>query len=141
MKPNYILVFLCAVLLTVGFSWLKAVPDTSPEWSENVLFFCATLAFLQKYEASGKAANIVLCMSAGRVILELPIRILDFTGTLSSLFEAIAALLGIVGAAIYFKFCNRCVLISLLVAAVLINTFVSPLFEELHVVLNEVSVD
>ena len=121
-------IFFIALVTQLTSCWILAVPDTGSEWGKSFIFFCISLALLEKYDSSQKIRNIILYILAGRLILELPMRIFDFMDCLPSFYITIVEILAIIAAGVYYKFRSAYVLIGITIIAVVLNTLIPPVW-------------
>ena len=121
-------IFFIALTAQLTSFWILAVPDTGHEWGKSFIFFCVSLAVLDKYGSSQKIRNIILWFLAGNLILELPIRIFDFMDCLPSFYITIVEILAIIAAGVYYKFRSASVLRGITIIAVVLNTLIPPVW-------------
>ncbi|SFG04521.1 hypothetical protein [Prevotella sp. KH2C16] len=121
-------IFFIALAVQLTSFWILAIPDTGHEWGKSFTFFCVSLAILEKYGSSQKITNIILWILAGRLILELPMRIFDFMDCLPSFYITVVEILAIIAAGIYYKFRTAYVLIVITIIAVVLNTLIPPVW-------------
>lgn len=117
--------FLC-VCWTAGTDMLNAY------WSEAVVYFAITYFLCNHFAIKGylRASAVVVAIAIGRVVLELPIRILDFSGTIGSIMLTLESLLAILMAWVCWKYEKPIVFILTLVIFILINSFVPEMWSE-----------
>lgn len=121
-------IFFIALTAQLTSCWILAVPDTGHEWGKSVIFFCVSLVLLDKYGSMQKITNIILWILAGRLILELPMRIFDFMDCLPSFYITVVEILAIIAAGVYYKFRNAYILIGITIIAVILNTLIPPVW-------------
>ena len=121
-------IFFIALATQLTSFWILAIPDTGHEWGKSFIFFCVSLAVLDKYGSSQKIRNIILWFLAGNLILELPIRIFDFMDCLPSFYITVVEILAIIAAGVYYKFRSAYVLIGITIIAVVLNTLIPPVW-------------
>lgn len=122
MRHRYWTIFLISLVTMLLSSWSLAIQHIAHEWNGGVLFFCVTLLLLQKHGVPDKTLRIVLCILAGQLILELPLWIFDFIGSLGSFYFTMIGVVGTVAGAVYYKHRTPCVLIAITLAAIILNT-------------------
>ena len=121
-------IFFIALVAQLTSFWILAIPDTGHEWGKSFIFFCVSLVLLDKYGSTQKITNIILWILAGRLILELPMRIFDFMDCLPSFYITIVEITAIIAAGIYYKFRTAYVLIVITIIAVVLNTLIPPIW-------------
>lgn len=124
MKKAYIVSFLLSLLVFLITCWTAKFTVYAAGWAESLSFFVLTLLLLEKYAEPGTyGVKILITILAGRLILEVPIRVLDFAGSLFSMFVPIIVICSIGLAAIYFHEKKKGAVLILLVAIlILLNT-------------------
>ena len=121
-------IFFIALATHLTSFWILVIPDTGHEWGKSFIFFCVSLVLLDKYGSTQKITNIILWILAGRLILELPMRIFDFMDCLPSFYITIVEITAIIAAGIYYKFRTAYVLIVITIIAVVLNTLIPPIW-------------
>ncbi len=121
-------IFFIALATQLTSFWILAIPDTGHEWGKSFIFFCVSLVLLDKYGSTQKITNTILWILAGRLILELPMRIFDFMDCLPSFYITIVEITAIIAAGIYYKFRTAYVLIVITIIAVVLNTLIPPIW-------------
>lgn len=121
-------IFFIALATQLTSFWILAIPDTGHEWGKSFIFFCVSLVLLDKYGSTQKITNIILWILAGRLILELPMRIFDFMDCLPSFYITIVEITAIIAAGIYYKFRTAYVLIVITIIVVVLNTLIPPIW-------------
>lgn len=122
-KKDYLQIFLLLMLtflclcFTAGYSFYAAAPI------ESLCFMGLTYLLLQKYDKECKhIIPITLWIILGRFILESPIRIFDFWGSLSTLNVTLCCLTGIVLGAVCYKEKRLAVVILSVAILVILST-------------------
>lgn len=123
MKKKIVLVFCGAMLLFLLTCWTAAYSIYAAGWAESLCFFVFTLLVLNRYaESDTYGIPFVLAVLAGRIVLELPLRIIEFRETMFSLFVPCIVIISILLASVYFKEKRTAVLILAVIILVLLNT-------------------
>lgn len=113
--------------------WTSGIRNNEPAWAEAVLFFTITYLYLKKYDDRHMVIPVVLCMIAGREVLNVILNIctLLHLGSLQpvySWFIDFISVLGILAAALYYRSKRLYVLIGAVLTAILLIVFVQPLW-------------
>lgn len=123
-KP--VIVFFEALLISLGaliiLAWVNQYPGA--DWCYVISYFMLTCLALEKLgkRTASYQPYIILGLFLGRIILEIPIRIVDFWPTLSSLNYPIISILAILAAWWYYRERSSWLLIGILAIFILINT-------------------
>ena len=124
-KTKLFIAFLLSMLTFLLTFWTAGYTLYAAAWTESICFFVLTFLLLQKYAKPNTFGwPIVTAVILGRILLELPIRIIEFRATLFSLFIPITVISSIVLAAVYFRERRPVVLILSAIIMVLLNTVV-----------------
>jgi hypothetical protein len=92
-------------------------------WAESIGFFLLTFILLDKYaETDTNGVPFVVSIILGRLLLDAPLRILDYWGSRISLFVTIISVISILLAAAYYRERRNIVLILSAVILILLNT-------------------
>ncbi len=112
------------VLFLLTF-WTLGYSGFAAGWTESVAYYGFTYYILDKF-AKPKTFGVsyVLAIIMGRIVLELPIRIIEFSDTLGSLIIIINVLVSILLAALYFREKRTSLLVLSFVILTLLNTVV-----------------
>jgi len=102
-KEIFILIVLYALLIELATFPLRAISFMICSVVTFVLFFLFIIFVLKKYSSQIKGTYILLACLIGASILQLPIRITNFSGTLISLPDFLFHLLGIVLGYLFYK--------------------------------------
>ena len=90
MKKNDIIIFLLSLTLCLICTPLRALSLYNAAIIESIVYSFITFLLLRKYvDAKYGIIRIILCIILGRIIIELPIRIVDFDKTLLTLMVTI----------------------------------------------------
>lgn len=120
---QYLRIFLAALLSFLGTCFAAATPYQSAIWAEPILFFCITVIFLN---AERRDVCVLLCIIFGRLVLELPVRIFDFVGSLCSLYATIISVMAILAGYVYYRNRKVLVLIACTFALMIMNLLAYP---------------
>ena len=94
MKKNDIIIFLLSLTLCLICTPLRALSLYNAAIIESIVYSFITFLLLRKYvDAKYSIIRIILCIILGRIIIELPIRIVDFDKTLPTLMVTIIVIL------------------------------------------------
>lgn len=94
MKKNNIIIFLLSLTLCLICTPLRALSLYNAAIIESIVYSFITFLLLRKYvDAKYSIIRIIICIILGRIIIELPIRIVDFDKTLSTLIVTIIVIL------------------------------------------------
>ncbi len=113
--------------------WVLAIHgDQNASWSESIWFFGVTYALLQKYrnDAALSMSSAVIAVLLGRLILELPLYLFDFTSVRASLIFTLSSILGILLSAVCYSAKRTSVFLLSVIVLVLYNSFVVPAWFE-----------
>lgn len=123
-KKCLLIPFFGSLLVFLLTCWTAAFRGPSAEWAESVSFFLFTYCMLERYaKKDTDGIPVVLMIMLGRIILEIPIRIDCFSGTIGSLFVTIVVLIAIVLSMSYWYKKKLYILILSLVIMMLLTTF------------------
>lgn len=133
MKRKCFNVFWSSLGAFVAFCWTFGIQNSEPAWAEAVLFFTITFLYLNKYDDRHMVIPVVLSMIAGREVLNVMLNIatLLHTGSLQpvySWFVDFISVLGILSAALYYRWKRLYVLIGTVLTAILLIVFVQPVW-------------
>lgn len=94
MKKNDIIISLLSLTLCLICTPLRALSLYNAAIIESIVYSFITFLLLRKYvDAKYSIIRIILCIILGRIIIELPIRIVDFDKTLPTLMVTIIVIL------------------------------------------------
>lgn len=123
MKTKLFISFLLSILCFLVTCWTAKYTVYAEGWTQSVCYFALTYILLNKYLGDKpKYLPIVLAIMAGRIILGLPFRILNFYDSLFSLFVPIIALISIILAATCHKEKRVTVFLMAIIILILLNT-------------------
>lgn len=123
MKKNIIISFLLSLLLFLITCWTAAYSLYAASMAETICYFLLTYFILEKY-AKPKTYGIpyVIAIIIGRIVLDIPIRVMEFRETLFSLFIPIVVMSSIFLGSLYYKEKNRTVLVLSIIILLLLST-------------------
>lgn len=112
--------------------WSAIFPDSTAYWVESLGFFLLTYLLLEKLQNYDglKVWSIALSIMAGRLLIEIPIRIFDFYGTLGSMLITVSCILAIILGTICYKIKGSYTFILSYIVLVLFNTAVVDFWEK-----------
>lgn len=84
-----------SLLLFLSICWVAAFSTATAAWGEAVCFFALTWLCAERLRGRLPLAGIVAAVVLGRVLPELPIHIIDFSGSYYSLIIMVACVAGI----------------------------------------------
>lgn len=70
-----------ALVVFLATSWVNAFSLAASTWGQAVCFFALTWYLAARLEGRLSAVAVVLAVTLGRVLPEVPVRIVDFPGT------------------------------------------------------------
>lgn len=122
-KKELLIPFLSSVLVYLLTCWNICFSTYSALWAESVSFFVLTYYMLDNFAEKGSwGLNIILMIILGRIILEIPIRIDNFSGTIASLYITIVVLITILLSAVFWRERKPSVLVLSIGILMLLNT-------------------
>jgi len=125
MKMKLIISFFASFLCFLITFWPAKYSIFAEGWTQSVCYFVLTYILLDKYSEERKQyIPIVLAIIAGRFLIEIPIRIIDFYDSLFSFFVPIIAISSIILSAICYKEKRIAIYIMAVIIVVLLNTVV-----------------
>lgn len=112
-------------------TWWTAIlkPYTTPYWIESLGYFILTYSVLLKFTQKNKDINtwvIAIAIIIGRLIIEIPFRIGDFSSSLISLMITISCIIAIILASICYKYKT---IYSFILAYIILSLFNSAVAE------------
>lgn len=104
MKKKILITFLMSMLVFILTSWTLAYSHYAASMAESCCFFLLTFHLLESYaKPNTYGIPYVLAIIVGRIILEMPLRVMEFKDTLPSLFIPMTVIVSILLAALYYK--------------------------------------
>ena len=123
MKKTYFIVFLISMLVFLLTCWTAKFTVYAAGWAESLSYFVLTFVVLRKYAKPDTYGwPFVLSIVLGRLLLEVPVRILDFNGSLFSMFVPMIVVVSILLGAVYFRERRNSVLVLAVIVLILLNT-------------------
>ncbi len=123
MKKIYFVSFVASLICMLFTFWPAKYSIFEEGWTQSVCFFSLTFILLEKYAKTDSGAYyIALFVVLGRIVLEIPIRIMDYFDSLFSILVPIIAIASIVLATICYKEKRTSVYILAAIIVVLLNT-------------------
>ena len=113
------------MLLYLAICWIHTFPIDLFALARPLCFFGLTFYFLDKYYSSGKLNmyQVLLAIGIGSVLPEIPVRILDYYGTLFTIPVMAYTLVGIVLGGWCFKEKKPSTFIASMIIMLLLCTF------------------
>lgn len=101
---NFFVISGCSLLLFLIVCWTIGINFVLAACIEGLCFMIFTWYCCKKYYSTKFSKNLILCsVILGRLCLEVPVRIIDFWGTLTAFHLTITCLLGIIMGRICYK--------------------------------------
>lgn len=95
-KKLLLITFATSVFLYLCVFWVNYFQNLYlSAWVHSLAFISLTWLWLSKKGKEAGMTSIVGAIILGRIILEIPVRILDFTGTMNTLMLPVSSLLSI----------------------------------------------
>lgn len=115
-----------SLMAFLGVCWVLVTQSANASWSESMVYFWLTYVVLSKYVAKRgmDTLSVVSAIVIGRIILELPVRLLDWAASFGSLIYLVSSLMGIALATMCFKNRNASIFFLSLVILIIFNSFV-----------------
>lgn len=118
-----------SLLLFLAVSWTAAVSFSLAAATEGVCFMLFAWYCCKRYKSENVTiAMIVSAIAMGRIIIEIPIRINDFNGTLVSLPVLFICIVGILMGLLCYQNRNRYVLLGCIIVIAVYSIFVPDLW-------------
>ena len=118
-------------LLLLCTCWFRTFSGYAAGWIEGICFF--ELAWFCTHYLQNKdisSVTITLSIVFGRILLELPIRIMDFRGSLGSLMVTIICIVAIILGVVCYQEKRPIAYILSTIVLILLNTFAHHFFLE-----------
>lgn len=123
MNKIFLLSFLISALLFLLVCWGAVYHVFAAAGVESVSFMVLTYILLYKFDHDAKhVMTITTFVILGRLCFEIPVRMIDFYGSLGSLSVTICCLVGIILGAVSFKEKRISVYVLSVVIVLLFNT-------------------
>jgi len=111
------------MLLLLCVCWTARYTIYAAGWAESISFFLLTFILLNKFaKPNTYGIPIVLSIILGRTILEIPVRLFDFYGSLFSLFVLAISVISILLGANYYRERRIVDLVFSAIIMILLNT-------------------
>lgn len=125
-------VLVSSLALYLAMCWVHTFSMGVATWAYAVVYFAFTWFCIDIASAKGGlgAASVVMAVCLGRIALEVPIRILDFSGTIFSLLLLVVSMVSAVLAAICYRKKSKVVFAMTVVIMLFLNTFVSERYHD-----------
>lgn len=123
-----------SMLLFLAVSWVHQFQAFVCGWAHSLCFFVCTWICLQTFlpKNGNKYLPIVAGVIVGRIILEIPLRIIDFSGSYATLMFPIISIISILLAAVCYYEKRVSVYVLSAIILLLVNTFVHECFLEYY---------
>ena len=123
MRRTFLIVFLISVLIYLLTCWTTAYSVYAAGWSESIAYFLITYLLMDKYvKPDSSGLSVVSAIILGRIIIMLPLRIMDFREMLPSMFVPLVTIVGIVLGVMCYREKRVVVFILSLIILILMNT-------------------
>ncbi len=134
MKKKLLLAFICSILIFLITCWSALLKQYAAGFTESICYFVFTyftLKYFSESNNSGKTTVLVTVIITGRIILEIPIRAMNFYGSLGSLGITISVIVSIILSSLCHKEKNASVFVLSTIIIVLLNTLGLYIWDEL----------
>lgn len=102
-KKTFFSIFLSGIAVYLCVFWINYFQSFYlSAWIHSLAFMALTWFWLSKTKGNIGKKNLVSAIILGRIILEVPIRILDFSGTVYSLMWPVSTIISILAALLCF---------------------------------------
>ena len=123
MKRKIIISFSLSLLVFLLTSWTLAYSHYAASMVEGTCFYLLTYYILKWYARPNTfGCPYIYAIIAGRIILEIPLRITEFYDTIPSLFITLTVIISIILAAVYYKEKRDSVLVLTIAILILLMT-------------------
>ena len=123
MKRKIIISFSLSLLVFLLTSWTLAYSHYAASMVEGTCFYLLTYYILKWYARPNTfGCPYIYAIIAGRIILEIPLRITEFYDTIPSLFITLTVITSIILAAVYYKEKRDSVLVLTIAILILLMT-------------------
>lgn len=122
-KTKLLIPFLASLLVYLLTCWTICFSTHSALWAESVSFFVLTYYMLDNYaDKESFGLTILFMIIFGRIVLEIPIRIDNYSGTVASLYITIVVIITIFLSAIFWREKKTSILVLSIGILMLLNT-------------------
>lgn len=123
MKKEYLFVALISMLVFLLTCWTANYTVFAAGWAESIAYFVLTYVVLRKYAEPGTyGVPYVVSIIVGRLLLEAVPRIMDFSGSLFSMFVPMLVVASVILASVYYRERKASVLILAVILLIVLNT-------------------
>ena len=123
-KKAFWITAIFSVILFLILCWSTQIgPVTTPYWVETLGYFIFTYFCLAKFSEKVPSLNIwaIACAAIlGRIFLEIPVRIIDFSGSLCSILITVSCIISILLASVCFKYRT---IYSFIISCIILSIF------------------
>ena len=122
---NYLSIIGLSILVFLLTCWTAKFDGAAPYWAEGISFFALSWFVARKEEKNNLSIyGIAFALILGRILLEIPIRTMDFVGTVGSILIPVNSILAIILGLCCYRSKNSSVYILSIVIEILMATFV-----------------
>lgn len=127
-------VFGLGIITFLLVCWTTKFQGAAPYWAEAITFFALAWFISKREEKKGLSPTaIASALILGRIILELPVRILDYTNSVGSLMITINCIIGIIlGIICYYGKRTSLYFLSIMIE-ILLTTFIADTWFEIFI--------
>ena len=131
-KKLLLITFATSVFLYLCVFWVSYFLNLYlSAWVHSLAFISLTWLWLSKKGKEAGMTSIVGAIILGRIILEIPVRSLDFTGTMSTLMLPVSSMLSILLISLCFYKRNIGVYTLSIILIILANTILQTIWDSL----------
>lgn len=131
-KKLLLITFATSVFLYLCIFWVNYFQNLYlSAWVHSLAFISLTWLWLSKKGKEAGMTSIVGAIILGRIILEIPVRSLDFTGTMSTLMLPVSSMLSILLISLCFYKRNIGVYTLSIILIILANTILQTIWDSL----------
>lgn len=131
-KKLLLITFATSVFLYLCVFWVNYFQNLYlSAWVHSLAFISLTWLWLSKKGKEAGMTSIVGAIILGRIILEIPVRSLDFTGTMSTLMLPVSSMLSILLISLCFYKRNIGVYTLSIILIILANTILQTIWDSL----------
>lgn len=122
-SKEYALITVASAAVFLITCWTAIFKDSTPLWVQSISFWGLTWYLLNRLAPTGRALySLVLCIIIGRIIPEIPVRMLDWSNSSGSIDITIVSIVGIVFGAVSYKWKSPITNVCLWIILVLLNS-------------------
>lgn len=120
-----------SALLFLALCWTQALQDNIGLWAYSICYFALTYYCLQRYHGEGESMMpLIMAVVLGRIMLEVPIRIIDYVGTLCSLMHPVVSIIAITLGGMCYSVRKPWAYAASIAIIILFIAFVTPVWTE-----------